>query len=733
MTPQETSPPAGRPRATGQDNAKSSPKATRVRASGQCDAGKQSLADELLGSPTDDALAFLATHYAGLPGFANVVAIHPESGEIRGAGSPTSETARLRKFVEQHTDEWNLYFSVNPTRQRLNKKATKADIACAAYLHCDLDPRDGQAIATEKARLRTAARAFPQPPTTVIDSGNGIQTFWRLAKPLDAERAEALNERIAQRLGGDGCWNVDRVMRLPGTTNFPDARKRAKGRMRAPARLLRQHTRTAYAAEAFSTPVEPSALPAKAPAALPCVEVPARFYDDVLALDSHIRDRWGGSTEGLADKTGSAMDMSLVNLLVPHGFDDAEIAAIVRAFEHGTQREKTDRYIRYMLDKARAATQGESEESAWVAPSPIGGDEWDTARLTPDCVVENHFYADVGVFVAPGGNGKTTLILYQAIHIVLGLPLFGHEVRKPGPVVIVTAEDARERLVARLRCIVQELELDPEATDRVRHGIRIADVSGGAFRLTAVRGDVVVPNDELDRVINDCCVLNPVLVVFDPAVSFGVGESRVNDAEQGLIEAARKLRRACNCCVLYIHHTGKQVARDKLRDQYAGRGGSAFADGARMVHVLQTLDADEWRKETGGDVLVPGETGMVLARPKMSYCPPVADLFVKRSGYSFSVVGRIAHDPATERDEDAEHLWQYLASELQADRFHSQRSLEAALHLWTRDRVRKALAWLESRLRIESRPKPGPRVRGGSHRYLHPVGAPESNGAAIAG
>jgi RecA-family ATPase len=51
-------------------------------------------------------------------------------------------------------------------------------------------------------------------------------------------------------------------------------------------------------------------------------------------------------------------------------------------------------------------------------------------------------------------------------------------------------------------------------------------------------------------------------------------------------EVTEKQGKVKNCCVRYIHHSGKQNGRDKATDQYAGRGGSAFADGCRMVHVL---------------------------------------------------------------------------------------------------------------------------------------------------
>ena len=80
-------------------------------------------------------------------------------------------------------------------------------------------------------------------------------------------------------------------------------------------------------------------------------------------------------------------------------------------------------------------------------------------------------------------------------------------------------------------------------------------------------------------------------------MSFGVGEARINDAEQGLIESMRIFRHYLGCCVQGVHHTGKANARDKALDQYAGRGGSALSDGARMIAVMQPLDPVEWERE----------------------------------------------------------------------------------------------------------------------------------------
>lgn len=364
--------------------------------------------------------------------------------------------------------------------------------------------------------------------------------------------------------------------------------------------------------------------------------------------------------------------------------------------------------------------------SSWALPSAIDAAEWKHARPTPDTVVRNYLYADVATLIAPGATGKTTLLLYEAICIVLGLLLYGLEVLRRGPVLILTAEDSREMLVARLRSIATEMGLTAEQIGVVMDQIRISDVSGTGLKLTKVRSDAVVPANTVDQVIAGCRDFKPVLIVIDPAVSFGIGESRVNDAEQGLVEAARKLRRALNCCVRYIHHTGKQNARDRTVDQYSGRGGSAFADGARMVAVLQSMTSDEWLQATGTE-LHDGDTGLRLARPKLSYAPPASDIFIRRTGYRFQHVMPSSNGAATLRDATANQVWQLLDSELKQGRYHSRNSLESLDHGIKRADLRKAVDWLIASGRIETRDRPD-NNQGGAYKYFHPVASPSNVG-----
>lgn len=362
----------------------------------------------------------------------------------------------------------------------------------------------------------------------------------------------------------------------------------------------------------------------------------------------------------------------------------------------------------------------EPKESQWKIPEVITADEWTAARSSPNNIVEHMLWADVGVLIAPGGTGKTTLFLFKAVHIVLGRTLFGLAITTPGPVVIITSEDEREMLVARLREICRAMALTDQEIQTVRQCVRISDVSGTGLRLTAVYNEVVSVTPAVDDIIAGCLQIKPVLVVIDPAVSFGVGESRVNDAEQGLIEAARRLKRALNCCIIYVHHTGKQSAKDKSGGQYDGRGGSAFADGSRMVFVLVPLSPEEYRQATG-DELLPGQNAIKMTRPKLSYCPPQPDIIIRRTGYHFEHVEPSRRDDATDREAAANQIWQLLVNGLTEQRYYTKANLESigAAGL-SRTDLRSAIAWLETSGRIETRPWPVKR-HGGATSYLHPI------------
>jgi hypothetical protein len=189
-------------------------------------------------------------------------------------GPTTTITARMafevENFVKQHNGKKNLYYSVNPTRTDLTKKASKTDIAAVEYLLADLDPADGEAPDEAKARyLQRVNDGFDPKPTVTVDSGNGLQLLWRLAerislgKPTKDGELNAVDEAVVAEIEGSskalmellgaksGTQNIDRVLRLPGTTNLPNKAKLRAGRVTCEARLI-EFNDTAYPRDAFS-------------------------------------------------------------------------------------------------------------------------------------------------------------------------------------------------------------------------------------------------------------------------------------------------------------------------------------------------------------------------------------------------------------------------------------------------------------------------------------------------
>jgi hypothetical protein len=172
----------------------------------------------------------------------------------------------VRKFVCKNDGKKNLYYSINPTRTARTTKASKLDIAAIEYSFTDLDPKDNETPEAAKARYFAGLELFQPAPTAIIDSGNGVQALWRLVEPINLPKpvavknpkkgeprrvyspeiqaviADAENrvKALMQTLGSvAGTQNIDRILRLPGTINLPNAKKIKDGRAACATKLIK--------------------------------------------------------------------------------------------------------------------------------------------------------------------------------------------------------------------------------------------------------------------------------------------------------------------------------------------------------------------------------------------------------------------------------------------------------------------------------------------------------------
>lgn len=635
--------------------------------------------------------------------------------------------AATKYAISQNNGGFNVYFTFNIPTADCGAKPSKAQIAALRGIHVDIDaPKNGEPF--DKHAVLNLIRG--DNPSFAVDSGGGIHAYWLFDEPIDATpenvaTVEATNRALIAKFGGDpAAPNVDRVMRLPGTINYPDAKKRGAGRVPSLASLLLADAGgrpTLAQLQAHFAPAPPPPAPEPPPA-------PTVGDDEVvrrLCSDFALAALYGGDTAGY-NGDHSAADMALVNALLPRtGFNreqteriwlNSPLGQVARpGSEPFKTRDRAD-YRKRTIEQAFNGTFGSQRPPpSWPHLLQISEAEWQFSNATPRVVVEYLIYHDVGTLIAAGGTGKTTFVLWLAVHIILGIDFAGRKIAAPGRVVLLTAEDTREMLVARLRSIF--FEMYPQGTidegerrvmlDAIRDGMVIIDVSSNVQRLTCIERDVVrVDHAAVDALVEMLAELNPSLVVIDPAVSFGVGEGRVNDAEQGLIEAGRRIRVALNSAVFYVHHTGKANSRDKTEDQYSGRGGSAFADGSRMVFVLNRLDPATWQKDTGG-TLNPGETGLKLSVAKLSYARQQAPIYLLRRGYRFEHIERSVETDEDRNRDDDEAVFAFLSERLVTGETFSRNKLEKADLKLSRGRVRAAVERLIEAQRLTQREEAG--------------------------
>jgi hypothetical protein len=156
------------------------------------------------------------------------------------------ETEKMAAFIAAYQNQRNYYYAFNVLSPSAigTTKASKADIEAAIGFHVDIDAKEDAPLQQELDRILGVLKAYPIRPSLTVYSGGGYQALWLLKEPFvlgdDARIAEieGRNFALAKDLCGDKAHNIDRILRLPGTINVPDAGKLKKGRVPAVARIV---------------------------------------------------------------------------------------------------------------------------------------------------------------------------------------------------------------------------------------------------------------------------------------------------------------------------------------------------------------------------------------------------------------------------------------------------------------------------------------------------------------
>jgi hypothetical protein len=173
------------------------------------------------------------TAILGLIGPTTLCAINPFADGVLAYWLEQATCAAAAEWIERRTAAGeNVYYVLNLPQQGLAKKPAKAEILELRGLAADIDAKNGRSLDDALAAIDRVGIT----PTLVVATGGGFQPIWMLRDPLPAteensQRVEAIGARIMHLTRGDPIQNIDRILRLPFTRNFPNKTKIEAGRV----------------------------------------------------------------------------------------------------------------------------------------------------------------------------------------------------------------------------------------------------------------------------------------------------------------------------------------------------------------------------------------------------------------------------------------------------------------------------------------------------------------------
>lgn len=276
---------------------------------------------------------------------------------------------------------------------------------------------------------------------------------------------------------------------------------------------------------------------------------------------------------------------------------------------------------------------------------PTCAEERETA---PPPILPGLLRRDLGILIGVGGVGKTTFVLNLMAHLALGRSFAGSTAPAVQRVALITREDARAHLNAKLERVLCELDASGAEIAAAYKRLMIVDLTEApadvAFLASASGARVAQNERAIGALATGLHDFAPDLVVLDPLVSFHAGSENSNEDANALILAVRKLRRSLpgSPGVLMVHHAGKALGKD----QYSARGASAFVDGCRAAWVLSEQPAEEFHAASRGAALQPGARALKLEVRKASHDRRPPPISLAQEGYAIRASGAVFHPEA---------------------------------------------------------------------------------------
>lgn len=201
----------------------------------------------------------------------------------------------------------------------------------------------------------------------------------------------------------------------------------------------------------------------------------------------------------------------------------------------------------------------------------------------------------VSATFAPGGVGKTILLIVEALAMATGRPLLGAKTREPLTVWLVNLEDPREELERRIAAVCLHYDIDPAEIDGRLYVDSGREAEVVIARSTRQGVEVCAPCvRQIEREIAERGV---DALIVDPFVACHEVPENDNGAINVVVKQWARLADRTGCAIELVHHTRKAGAGQAETTVEDGRGAGALLAGVRSARVLNGMsqsEATEW-------------------------------------------------------------------------------------------------------------------------------------------
>lgn len=230
---------------------------------------------------------------------------------------------------------------------------------------------------------------------------------------------------------------------------------------------------------------------------------------------------------------------------------------------------------------------GEASAPA-IEPSPF---RWrDPAAIEPrEWLYGHHLIRKyVSATIAPGGVGKSTLTITDAVAMASGKPLLGLKPHGALRVWLWNGEDPRDEIERRVIATCLHHDIDP---DEIAGKLFIDSGRQLPIKIGEVQnGKITIATPVVDALVEATRDLGVDVLIIDPFVSVHSLPENDNGAMDAAVKAFALVADRTGCAIDLVHHSRKLNGVDADID--AARGGSAIAGAVRAARVLNVMSGE---------------------------------------------------------------------------------------------------------------------------------------------